>query len=327
VRALAFDGMLPRFSLSSRKVLLTILFLSCWQLSDFHGNDLQDVDKAYDNVVVSVRVVVGSQILEHQLTGKTSRVIEMGSAVFSGLAAPSLTGNGFRLQFLLHDRKVDLYLLANTDGFSLQPSGLLLNDTRPHGLSGMPLPALTVSLVNSNGSFVPQETLHDSRRATMISCSLLTTKYIGCSRHRPLNMAPSNWSECMHHAATAGASFFYVGLDPLGVSLCGYSGSFHQGCAGDTCWHNVPLNTTECESAGSACAQVEEVSEGEVCNATYGFRFFSLQNQTDLLRGKLHSVALGGQAIFNDLKILGFYGKAACMLLFSEAGGIVLPVL
>ena len=89
MRALAFDGMLPRFSLSSRKVLLTILFLSCWQLSDFHGNDLQDVDKAYDNVVVSVRVVVGSQILEHQLTGKTSRVIEMGSAVFSGLAAPS----------------------------------------------------------------------------------------------------------------------------------------------------------------------------------------------------------------------------------------------
>jgi hypothetical protein len=153
---------------------------------------------------------------------------------------------------------------------------------------------------------------------------LFTTRYMGCSRHRPFNMTHANWSTCARISALAQASFFYLGPDSQGLSLCGYDSSVSEDCSNDTCWHNVAQHRpvhAQCSTA--LCGRVvlaEAEDQGEVCNSSYGFRFFALQNSSSLIRGQRRAMTLGGQALFNDIRILAFYGKASCMLLFSHEG-------
>jgi len=221
-------------------------------LSDLQGNTIEDVGKPNDNVVVSVRIVVGGAILDNQLTGMTERAVENGKAVFSGLAVPALTGKEFKLQFVLQDEASGVFLTADSEEFALRPSGLLLNNTLPHTRSGMTAPTLSVRLTDRRGVFVPQEPLPDPQKTVEITFDLLTTRYLGCSRQGPANVTLANWSQCARDSALAGALFFYVGPDALGQSLCGYGGVWSQGCLGDACWHDAPIKTPGCSTAGCA---------------------------------------------------------------------------
>lgn len=233
---------------------------------------------------------------------------------------PTLTGQDFRLQFVFVQQNSSAGILtAYTSEFTQQPSGLILNDTLPHTLSGMAAPTISVKLTDQNDVFVPQLMLPDPQKAHWISVDLFTARYMGCSRHRPFNMSHANWSTCARMSALAKASFFYLGPDSQGLSLCGYDGSVSEDCSNNTCWHNVPVDA-QCSIA--VCGQVAagEEDQGAVCNASYGFRFFVLQNSSSLIRGQRRAMALGGQALFNEIRIPTFYGKASCMLLFSHEG-------
>ena len=282
------------------------------------GKAIKDVAKSYENRSIFVRLVAGGAILDNQLSGLTVRTVEYGKAVFSGLAVPALTGKEFRLQFVLQDATAGMYLTVSTGEFAVRPSALLLNNTLPHSRSGMIVPVVSVRLANRTGVFVPQEPLSHPQKAVEISVDLLTTRYLGCSRLRPSTMALANWSECARTSALAGASFFFVGPDARGQSICGFGGTWSQGCLNDTCWNDMPVTTSECSTVG--CARVEEQEQGTVCNLSYGFRFFALQNASSLLLGTRRSFAVGGQTVFNDIRIPHFYGRTSCMLLFSDDG-------
>ena len=287
-------------------------------MSDAHGNALPNVGNLYDNVIVSVRIVLGNHILDDQLTGLTTRVVRNGEARFSGLAAPALTGKQFRLQFILQDASGDVLKTAYTDEFSLRPSGLFLNNTLPHTLSGMVSPAVSVKLMDRTGAFVNQMALPDEEKAVEIALDLVTTRYVGCSRAHPTsNTISASWSTCARVSALAQAAFFFIGPDAVGQSTCGYAGSLSLGCLDDSCWHSIPATSVGCRTAG--CAKVVE-DDGSICNASHGFRFFALLNSSALLDGTLRTFAVGGQAIFKDIKFPSYFGKAACLLLFSDDG-------
>ena len=146
---------------------------------------------------------------------------------------------------------------------------------------------------------------------------LFTTRYSGCSRHRPLYTVPADWSTCARMAILAGRSFFYTGMGDPGV--CGHGGVLSEGCDDDACWHNVSVSSLQCSTAG--CGQVVDQEEESQCgNESFGFRFFALQNSSSMLVGRRRARALGGQALFNNVLIPGVYGKAACILLFSDDG-------
>ena len=311
--AVSNSSLAPEYTLDDVLGNVTVI------LQDFHGNFMPDVDKEFDRVNVSVRVVVGNSVLENQLAGVTERIFDKGRALFSGLSVPSLTGTGFQLQFVLQG--ADATLTAKTDQFSVVPSGLILNETIPHGRSGMSLPAMAVTLTNSSGLFVPQLILPDPKNAIEISVDFLSTRYLGCSQYRPdpNGILQANWSQCARKSALANASFFYVSQTLNGDPTCGFGGVFSEGCAGDMCWHNVSLDQSECATAGLNCSR----GARDVCNASHGTRFFVLENSSPLLEGTLRVRSLGGKAVFSDIRIPTFYGKAACLLLFTNHVGRV----
>ena len=289
------------------------------QLSDAQGSSIQ---VGADYVAkIFVRIVLGTAVLENQLTGLTARVLENSQAVFSGLRAPTLTGTGFQLQFVFEDAAAGVLVTAHTEEFSFRPAGLVLNNTHPHARAGMPFPALSIRLTNQAGVFTHHLVLPDPQKSVQISMDLFTTRYIGCSRHRPLDTndtISANWTTCARRSILEGKSFFYIGLDDLEGALCGHGGVVSEGCDDDACWHNVSVSSPQCSTAG--CGQVVEQEEGAICNESFGFRFFAVQNSSSMLMGTRQARAFGGLALFDDVVIPGVYGKAACMLLFSDDG-------
>ena len=280
------------------------------QLSDAQGSAIQ---VGADYVAkIFVRIVLGTAVLENQLTGLTARVLENSQAVFSGLRAPTLTGTGFQLQFVFEDAAAGVLVTAHTKEFSFRPAGLVLNNKYPHARAGMPFPDLSIRLTNQAGVFTHHLLLPDPQKSVQISMDLFTTRYIGCSRHRPLDTISANWSTCARMSILARKSFFYIGLDDLEGSLCGYGGVVSEGCVDDACWHNVLVSSPQCSTAG--CGQ------SATCNESFGFRFFAVQNSSSMLMGTRQARAFGGQALFDDVVIPGVYGKAACILLFSDDG-------
>ena len=285
------------------------------QLANAQGDVMQDVDMNEDNIVVSVKLMAGGEVLHDQLGGITTKSIEDGKAVFSDLTLPALTGRRFYLHFTLEDPDIDALL---TEEFVVRPAHLLLNNSNPHSMSGMAMPPLSVIILNQFGRFEPQTRLTDASATIEMSVDLLTLRYLGCSRDRPAGMTNVNASECARRAAVAGAAYFYV--SPDASSLCGFEGGARS-CADSTCWHNLSLEippgqASICATAG--CARMPKQEDGSECNASYGFRFFALQNSSASLGGQRRSRTLGGQATFHDLRIPNMYGKFACMLIFSD---------
>jgi cysteine-rich repeat protein len=280
------------------------------QLSDSQGNVISIVTSS---LVVFVQITSGGVIVENQLTGITSKVVDInGTVVFSGLAVPYLTGHHFRLRFTLPHEAAGVFMASNSDEFSLGPVHLMLNDTQPHAQSGMPLPGVSVSLTNREGKikdhYFQQRAIRDLQNTITISVDLLTLRYIGCYALNLSYMISknlfSNVSECARVSASAGASFFYINSDSPG--LCGYGGNLSQGCLNDTCWEGMPS------------VPIPRTLEYDMCNSSFDFRFFAFQNSSSLLVGKRTSLSPSGQAVFNDLKIPNFYGRASCMLLFYD---------